>query len=132
MAGAPIFIGTPKTWQGQVTAANTNRDGTGTLVNVVAAGSAPGTRIDRIHIIASAATTAGVVRLFISDGTNTRLYREVMVDAVTPSNVIKVWEAELTFADGLVLPNGWSLRASTHNAETFNIQAQGGDFAVAA
>lgn len=128
MASAPVYIGTPKTWQAALSAANTNRDGTGTIVSVASAGAAPGSRIDRIKIEAAGTTTAGVIRLYISNGTNIRLFREILVTAITPSATIKVWEYELTFADGLVLPNGWSLQAATHNAENFNVFAHGGDY----
>src|SRR5262249_27101643 len=61
MAATPAFVGTPRTWLGQVSAANTNRDGTGTLVDIVSAG-ALGSRLDQIEVVAIATTTAGVVR----------------------------------------------------------------------
>jgi len=126
MASSPVFIGTPKTWLGQVSAANTNRDGTGTLVDIVTA-AANGSRLDEIDILGPGTATAGVVRLFLNDGTNTRLFKEVMVTATTPSTSVEVFRAVLAFAEGLVLPSGWKLKASTHNAEAFNVVARGGD-----
>ena len=126
MASSPVFIGTPKTWLGQVSAANTNRDGTGTLVDIVTA-AANGSRLDEIDILGPGTATAGVVRLFLNDGTNTRLFKEVMVTATTPSTSVEVFRAVLAFAEGLVLPLGWKLKASTHNAEAFNVVARGGD-----
>lgn len=128
MAAAPVFIGTPKTWQGALSAANTERIfSAGTLVTIVTAG-ASGSRIDTIRIIASATVTAGVVRLWIDDGTNKRLFKEVMVPATTPSTSVETFTQDLSFPDGFVLPTGWSLKASTHNAENFNVIARGGDF----
>lgn len=128
MAAAPEFVDSPKTWLAQISAANTARDGSGTIVDVVTAGT-DGTRIDEISIEATGTTTAGVVRLFLYDGTNTRLFREVLVTAITPSTSIKVFEALLTFLKGLHLPAGatWKLKAATHNAETFNVFVRGGD-----
>lgn len=128
MASAPVFIGTPKVWHAAISTANTNRDGTGTLGTIVSAGSAPGSRVDSVRIQAAGTTTAGVVRLFVSDGTNHRLEREVMVSAATPSATVQAWSADVVFRDGLTLPNGSSLRASTHNAESFNVIARGGDY----
>jgi hypothetical protein len=129
MASAPVFIGTPKTWIAALATANTNRDGTtGTYVTVVSAGAAPGSRIDTIRIIQSGTTTAGMVRLFLSDGTNTRLFKEVPIAAVVPSVSVEAVPYDLSFPDGLTLSNGWSLKASTHNSETFNVIARGGDF----
>jgi polygalacturonase len=129
MASAPVFIGTPKTWHAVLAVANTNRDGsTGTYVTVMSAGAAPGSRIDSIRIEASGTTTAGVVRLFLSDGTNARLFKEVLVSAITPSASVEAFMQDLTFPEGIALPNGWSLKASTHNSEGFNVFARGGDF----
>lgn len=126
MAASPVFVGTPKVWHQALSAANTARDGSGTLADVLTAGT-NGSRIDKIRVCASGTTTAGVIRIFLYDGTNTYLRNEILVDAITPSATIKVWEGEITFADGLVLPTTWHLRASTHNAENFKIFAQGGD-----
>jgi hypothetical protein len=69
-----------------------------------------------------------VIRLYLYDGTNTYLIKEILVQAITPSTSIAVWEGEWD-ADGLVLPTStWKLRASTHNAEAFKIFAKGGNF----
>lgn len=121
------YAASPRAAAGQVSTANTNRDGTGTIVTVLTAG-ASGSRIDDIDIVAAATTTAGVVRLFLHDGINARLWREILVAAVTPSTTMAAWSAALTNL-GLLLPSGWSLRAATHNAETFNvIVSRAGDF----
>jgi len=125
MATAPVFASTPKLGTAAISTANTNRDGTGTIGTVLTAG-ASGTKINEIRIEASAATTAGIVRLFIFDGTNTRLFYEQLVAAITPSASVKVFESTLLF-DNLVLPTGHQLRASTHNAEAFNVFALGAD-----
>jgi hypothetical protein len=127
MATAPVFVGVPKTWQAAISAANTNRDGSGTLVTLVTAG-ASGSRIDKLRAVASGVTTAGVIRYFLNDGINKYLIKERLVTAITPSASIAVYEDDVTFGDGLVLPSGWSLLASTHNAEAFKVFAQGGDF----
>ncbi|UFZ05446.1 hypothetical protein LQG66_03780 [Bradyrhizobium ontarionense] len=126
MASAPVFVGVPKTWQAALSAANTNRDGTGLLVTLVSAG-ASGSRVDSLAIIASGITTAGAIRFFLNDGTNKYLRKERLVSAITPSTAISVFEDEVNFSNGLVLPSGWSLMAATHNAEAFKVFAQGGD-----
>lgn len=128
MAATPVFASTPRCAIGQVSAANTNRDGTGTIATIATAG-ASGTRFDQIHIKAQATSTAGMVRLYIHDGTNARLWKEIPVTAVTASASAPAWAAKLLLThDPLILPSGYSLRGSTHNAETFNIEALGGDF----
>lgn len=127
MATAPAYAATPRCAIGQVSVANTARDGTGTVATIMTAG-ASGSRIDKIKIAAIATSTAGVVRLFLHDGTNFRLYDEILVTAATPSTTVAAWEQEFELGYPILLPNGYSLRASTHNAETFNLFAFGGDF----
>ena len=132
MASNPSYAATPKCGLGQVSVANTARDGTGTLATVFTAG-ANGSRIDAIGLKAIAATTAGMIRLFIHDGVTARLLTEVPVVAVTPSATVPAWEVQLnantmTQVLPITLPTGYSLRASTEKGETFNLLATGGDF----
>jgi hypothetical protein len=61
----PVFTKSPVIGQAEVSAANPNRDGTGTIVSVVD-GLTEGVRIDQIEVKAEATTTAGMVRLFLS------------------------------------------------------------------
>lgn len=125
----PIFVETPKIGTAQISTANTNRDGTGTVGTVLTAGS-NGSRIHRIRVKAGGTTTAGMVRLFIHDGSAYRLWHEIPVTAITPSATVETFEDELYLPgeSALALPSGYSLRASTHNAETFNVIAEGGDY----
>lgn len=132
MSTSAQYASTPKCGVEQVSVANTNRDGTGTIVTVFSAG-ASGSRIDAIDLKAVGTTTAGMIRLFIHDGADARLLTEVPVTAITPSGTLPSWEAQLntntmTQVLPLVLPTGYSLRAATNNAETFNVIALGGDF----
>lgn len=132
MSSVPSYASTPKCGSGQVSVANTNRDGTGTIATIFSA-AASGSRIDAIDLKAVGTTTAGMIRLFIHDGAAARLLTEINVGAVTPSATQPSWEVQLntntmTQVLPLVLPNGYSLRASTEKAETFNVIAVGGDF----
>lgn len=128
MAISPIFIGTPKSPTVQIATANAGRDGTGTLGTVYTAG-ASGARIDRINITATGTTTAGMVRFFIFDGTNNRLIAELPVVAITPAATTPAFTADVVFDQGLLLQSTYQLRASTSNAETFNVTVtNGGDY----
>lgn len=132
MSTSPQYASTPRCGIGQISTANTNRDGTGTLATILTAG-ASGSRIDAINLKAVATTTAGMIRLFLHDGTNARLLTELPVLALTPSTTLPSWEAQITTNNmsqilPIILPTGYSLRASTHNTETFNVIAIGGDF----
>ena len=132
MAIQAQYASTPKVGVGQISTANTNRDGTGTIDTVFTAGSS-GSRIDMIDVQATATTTAGMIRLFVHDGTSAFLVAELPVVAVTPSATNPAYSQQLntntmTQFLPIVLPTGYSLRASTNNAEAFNVIAFGGDF----
>ena len=128
MASNPAFAATPKVGKGLVSVANAGRDGTGTLVTLFSAGTI-GSRIDKVVIAAITTTTAGMVRLYISDGTNHTLLVEVPVAAVTVSATVPGFTAVVsTVQFPLSIPAGYSLRVSTNNAESFIATAFGGDF----
>ena len=126
MATSPAYTATPRTERATLSTANTNRDGTGTIVNLFTAG-ANGSRIERITVCATGTTTAGMIRFYLFDGTNTDLWREVPVTAITPSGTVIAFTFQLTFL-AYILSTGKSLRVSTHNAENFRIIAEGGNF----
>lgn len=130
MANTPSYAALPRCVSSQLSVANTQRDGTGTLVNVFTAGS-NGSRIDKIRIAATDTTTAGSVRLFISNGADTRFYKEFPVLALTPSATVPPFA--VTTNSGIdadlpiLLPSGYSLQAATEKAESFNVFVFGGD-----
>lgn len=124
---APRFVETAVIGAASIATANTNRDGTGTIGTVLTAG-AQGTLVELIRVVAVGTTTAGVVRIFLHDGSNYFLYEEILVTAITPSTTVEVFSAEVVPTKPLVLPTSWSVRASTHNAETFKVIVTGGNY----
>ena len=128
MATTAQYASTVQNASAQVTTANTNRNGTGTIVSVMT-GATNGTRIDDIYIVATGTTTAGVVRLFLNDGTTSYLWQEILVTAITPSTTVQVFSFTLLNQALILASSSWSLRASTNNSETFNILVtRAGDF----
>jgi len=131
MAASPIFAVTPRMVVAQVSVANTARDGTGTLADLITGVASPGTRINKITIKAIATSAAGMIRIYFHDGTNSRLYREIVVPAITASGTVGAFIYEILFNDddAPILPNAsCKLQASTNNAETFNIIVEAADF----
>ncbi len=130
MAVTPNFVGTPRQWAAQISTANTNRDGTGTIVDVVPTASVA-RKIERIEITAQVTTTAGTVVLYVHDGTNYRIWREVVVTAVTPSATgTAAFSAQVDLsAPGqlFVLEAGQKLAAAPTQANTFMVRAFGGE-----
>lgn len=129
MAATINFANVPRTSAVVISTANTALDGSGTVGTVITAG-ASGTRIDRIRVQATTTTTAGRVRLFLYDGSNSFALEEVAIAAATPSATVSGATGEIIYGDArpLMLPSGWSIRAATNNANTFSVTAYGLDF----
>lgn len=126
----PIFTLTPVISGVAIATANTARDGSGTVGTVITGGT-NGTRITRITVKATVTTTAGQVRLFIFDGSAQYMFwKEIAVAALTVSVTVQAFNnvIELPGEYALILPNGYSLVAATHNAENFHVTAEGGDY----
>jgi hypothetical protein len=103
-----------------VSDANPNLNGTGTLVTVL---TSSGCNIQSITIKAIVSTTDGMIRLFLNDETNTKLFREIPVRAITKSAIAKSFYHRIVFNDGFALKSRWSLKASTEKGESFKVIA---------
>ncbi len=113
---------------GQVATANSNLDGSGTLGSVLTA-ALNGTNIQSVNIKSVVNTTSGMLRLFIYNGTTNFLYSEIPVSAVTKSGTAVSYSARQIFGgNDFALQSGYLLKASTQNAETFNVIAEGLDW----
>lgn len=130
MASTPAYASTPRLGIGAVSAANTNRDGTGTIVTILT-GVAAGTRIERVVAQASADPADSILTLFLHNGTTAYLFDEFDLSnpaAASTTNVAGRFER--VYQD-LVLPDAsWSLRAAITVAPTagvINVFAFGAD-----
>jgi len=126
MATSPAFAVTPRIASVNIATANTNRDGTGTVATLIT-GAATGTRVAEIVIKARVTTTAGQVRVFLHDGTTFYFFDEIAVAAATVSASVQGTRVSTSYAN-LILPSAsWSVRVSTHNAESIDVTALGAD-----
>ena len=123
----PIFVLTPLAPKARIATANAARDGTGTLGTLTTAGS-NGAFYKGIRWQSEGTTTVGVIRIFIqtNGAGNFELKKEMLVPAVTPSTTVEAVSGEWYPTSGIVLGAGDLLLASTHNAETFSVWADGG------
>ena len=132
MSASPQFSTTPKAVSIPVSVANANLDGTGSLGTGSFSAGTSGSRVEKINVQAIVTTTAGMIRLFLYDGSAYSLLKEIPVIANTPSATNPAFNFTLTQENDailpLVLPNGWSIKAATNNAEAFRINIFGGDF----
>lgn len=145
----PIYVLSPRRGTFRLSAANTAKDGTGTVnalfTALALASKGGGSLVERVSVVASATTTAGVIRLFISDsaGTNYRLYMEFPVPAWTASATVVGWTTGSLLAGTVAteasvkspwinvnirLEPGQILGVTTNNAEAFEAHAEGGDY----
>lgn len=126
MAINPQFTAVPKIGAAVISTANTNRDGSGPMTTLFVSGE-KGSRIESVVVQAISSTSIGMVRLFISDGTNNHLFMEIPVPQTSPSGTDSAFRSEVTFSS-LVLPPGYVLKVSTHNSDPFSVVVIGGDF----
>lgn len=121
---------TANTGMVKISTANANLDGTGTLGTVIT-GASNGTLIKNVIIKATgtgaASTSQWVVRLFITEGGNTRLLTEVTIAAMGQSSTNPTFEIVLPL--NFKLESGAVLKASTQLANGFNVIAEGLNYA---
>ena len=133
MAIQPQYAATAKVGSALLTTADTSLTAPATVGTVFTAGSS-GSRIDYIVIQGVATTVAGLVNLFIYDGTTYFLWQQVPIIAITSSTTAPAFSALLSSNSNanvmpLSIPTGYSLRATTSVAQTgIRVTAYGGDF----
>jgi len=133
MATSAQYASTPVFGSVNLTGSDTSLTAPVTIGSILTAG-ASGTRIDYIEIQGVATTVAGLVNLFVYDGTNYILWQQVPVQAVTSSTTAPAFTFALSSNGNanimpLNLPTGYSLRAAISVAQTgLRITAYGGNF----
>ena len=129
MAQQPAYAGVPRPVDlATVSTANTNRDGTGTIVTI-ATGAANGTKIQEVVAQAAVTTTAGMIRLFISvdAGSTWSLFDELPIGANTVGSSTPAFRTARIYQNLYLGSSDVLLGASTHNAESFRVFALGAD-----
>lgn len=130
MSAAPNFASTPRAAVAAVSTANTNRDGTGTIVDVLTAVAA-GTRLERIVVQATADPADSIVTLFLHNGTSYFLFDEFDLGNPTAASTTVPAYREARAYSGIILPSAsWKVAAAITVALTagvMNVFAFGAD-----
>jgi hypothetical protein len=135
MATSPGYAATVNNGAQLLGSAETDLQAPAQTSTVLTAG-ASGTKIEEIVVQASksgslvATTVAGLVYIFLYDGSNYRLFDTIAVTAITASTTVAPFRLSKTY-NNLVLKSGWSLRASQSiagNASILVCSAFGGDY----
>jgi hypothetical protein len=104
MAGAPVFATTPRIGVAAVSTANTNRDGTGTIVDVLTGVSA-GTRIERVTLEATVNPADSLVTMFLYNGSTYFVFDDFDIgDPAAATTTVPGFRTERAYSD-LILPS---------------------------
>lgn len=133
MATDPAFAATPNNGSALLGNAETNLQ-VPTTTSVIVTAGASGTKVEEVVVEASAtslvaSTVAGLVYLFLYDGSTYHLFDVVTVSAITASSTVPGFRQRNVYSN-LFLKSGWSLRASQSiagNASILKVHAFGGD-----
>lgn len=133
----PIFTLVPNCASANIAAANTARDGSGSLVTLFTAGT-NGSLLSKITFTSSQTTAAAsalrVMRIFITDaaGANPRLRGEILLPVLTASTTVIGATAQFVFTDGIVLKSGQLVKVTQSiygsAADATDVFAEGGDY----
>lgn len=130
MAATPAFANVPRFGAGSVTVANTARDGSGTLVDVIT-GVAAGTRIERIVLKATGDPADSVINLFYFDGTTNWHFDSFdLGDPTAGSTTLESYQVERTYTDLVLAGATHKIKAAITVALTagaMNVLAFGAD-----
>jgi hypothetical protein len=130
MAASPSYAATPRALCGLVpSTADTSTTAPTHVTSLGSAGSS-GTKINQIDVTPVATVVAGVVNLFLYDGTAYHLHEPVTITGATVSATVPGVKQSFPY-DNLVLPSGWSLVISnteSSNVSLIEVNAFGADF----
>jgi len=133
MSTTAQYASTPVFGAALLTTADTSLTAPTTVGTVLTAG-ASGTRIDFIEVMGVATTVSGIVNLFIYDGTTYHLWQQIPVLPVTVSTTATSFTSTISTNNTpnnlpMIIPTGYSLRATTTIAQTgVKVIAYGGNF----
>lgn len=136
----PIFSKVGDVQWGTISAANTAKDGTGTVVTIFTADATNGGRVERIRIKALGTNVVTVLRVFINNGStnataaNNSMLAEITLPATTLSETAALTLKEFPNMDDIILPialpPGYKLNVTLGTAVSagYHVTAIGGKY----
>lgn len=129
----PIYPLTPVIGMGTIAAANTAKDGTGTVVTLFTAG-VDGGRVDKIKISPTGTSVQTVLRVFLNNGltnatpANNTLYMERTIPAYTLSETTE--QLDIAVQLDVALPAGWKVNCTigTTVESALALTCEGGNY----
>ena len=114
-------------WSSVVTAANTNRDGTGTLNSVWTAG-AQGGLLYGLRFVPNGENVATLARIFLYNGSAYKLWREFELPATNDSATAAQAEQYLSINRQMAVSRQVLFVLATAVAAGWSVIGEGGDF----
>jgi hypothetical protein len=131
MATAPAYAATPVCWSGLVPAtADTSLTAPSNTTTLGTAGT-NGTKIEEIVCQGVGTTVAGVVYIFLYDGSTYHLFDFFIVPAYTSSTSVGAWRASRQYQNLILPANTWTLRCTVTTAgdqSMVKVTATGGSY----
>lgn len=112
---------TANTGMVQTSTANSNLNGSGTLYSIIT-GASNGTLIKTLTIKGITTTSMGMIRLYLND----KIIDEIEIPSIVQNSKEEAFS--IAFDVSYNLKSGDILKASTQNAENYNIIAEGLDW----
>lgn len=126
MATNPVFAVTPRIGSANISVADSSYTSPTSFATVISGGS-NGTRISEIVVKCAATSAAGIVRIFLYDGSNYRLFDEIVVSAATGSATVSTNRVFVGYTSLILPSSNWSLVATTSVSQSINVIAFGAD-----
>lgn len=129
MATTPAFAATPAVGSGIVPATLDTSLTAPANATTILTGIAAGTKIEEIVVEGLLTTVAGVLNVFLHDGTTYHLYDQFLITAVTSSTTAKAYRASRQYPNLVLLNAAWTLRVSqtvAGNQSGLKVTATGG------
>ena len=130
MATAPQYAAAPHNMIGLVPAALDASFAAPSNVTTLGSAGISGTKISQIDVEPVGTVVAGLVNIFLYDGTAYHLLESVTITAAAVSTTVPPVKIPYAY-DNLTLPAGWSLRVTTTiagNVSLVQVAAYGADF----
>ena len=119
MSANPAFASVPKAKAISVSTANTNRDGSGTLVDSISAAAA-GTLLQRVVLQATGDPADSIVTMFLHDGTTSWEFDEFdLGNPAAASATVPGFHTERVY--DIVIPTGWKVQFAITAALTAGV-----------
>lgn len=125
---APTFTREANVTFAALTTANTNTDGSSSVVNLTTGGT-NGSLLLALRVQAQVTTTSGIIRIYLYDGSSaSSLIFEFDVPAVTLGSSSPGYSAVWVPEHRFIIPQNYILRAAPTKSEAFALTAFAGDY----